>query len=184
MTDPRFTSADFDQPLSDRARQHRDALLPILRDEVVRSARRRAHRRIGAAVAAAALLLAATTLMLRTAPAPHTPPTGPIAQGPGDTTSPTPPGAVVDAPPPPIEPPRRSTLAPSITLVSTDHAALDSITVRAPLQREGLILTDDQLLDLLTELGRPGGIIRTEGKAWVTSAAANPAPDVTPPPAL
>ncbi len=51
-----------------------------------------------------------------------------------------------------------------------------------PTERLIQMLDDDQLLALLAQIDRPAGIVRSEGKIWLTNAVTDAQLGLTPPP--
>lgn len=137
---------DHPDTLSPAGAVRRDAMLSALRAEVPRAAAsRRALRR---ASLAAATLAAGAAAWLVLQPAPTVPP-APIAI-------------------------QNTQSTPTITLVRTDPSAAARLTVHSRADWSGVIVSDDELLLELEEMGRPAGLIRTGGKAWI-SALGTPA---------
>lgn len=144
---------DFRTELSEQGRARRDAMLAELQSRVVRTARVKRVR--SGVLAAAALGLIASLAVLLT---PHrvAPPASPVADLSEPTTIP------VEAAP---------FAAPTILVVRTDpdvlgrcRASPDGIAARV--ERIG----DDELLAELVAIGRPAGIIRSQGRTWLTAA--------------
>lgn len=140
-------------------------LLPALLSELERTRRRRTTRaRIAAASTAAAVIALALIGAHLTLPGARTPPLITV-----NVATPAQPGyTIVRTDPSILE--RLS--------VRTDPAALIAATTPAPHSTTTVeILSDRQLLDLLTSVGRPAGLIRSGGRTWLTRDVTDPLPD-------
>jgi hypothetical protein len=112
------------------------------------SARRR--RRRAALGATAALLLLGVVLIAM-----------PPAQQPAPIVSETPFHV------PPVEPPR---VLVEFAHITTDPAVLDRYLVRDSTPRLSVVIGDEELLELLNEIGRPTGLVRAGSRVWLTSS--------------
>ncbi len=133
---------DHLEPLSADGEARRDAMLGPLRGEVARSAKR---RRIKRRTAWGAKIVAPLVVILG------------IINRSNNT-------------PAPISPPEdvQQAAAPGWEAVETDPAAAARITMRSRTDWAGVIVNDDELLLELEEMGRPAGLIRMGGKAWIS----------------
>ena len=129
-----------DQPdtLTPAGAARRDAMLAALRAEVPRAAAARRARRRAVRTAFVMTLVGVAALLAL--PRRVTPPATPIAQAP----------------------------APGWSVVQTDTSAAARLTVHSRADWSGVIVGDDELLLELEEMGRPAGLIRTGGKAWIS----------------
>ncbi len=146
-------SDDFRTELSEQGRARRDAMLAELQSRVVRTAR---VRRVRSGVLAAAALGLIASLAVLLTPNRVAPPVSPVA----DLTE------------PPTIPGEAAPNSPATILVlRTDPGVLgrygappNSLAVRV------VRIGDDELLAELAAMGRPAGIIRSQGRTWLTAA--------------
>jgi hypothetical protein len=153
------SSAWWGSDLSSEARARAAAMLPALQRDLAHAVRRRrAAARALAGGATVALIATAATLSLRARPVQFTPVAPPVAQTPSPITGPT--IEVV-----------RSLDAPLIEVVrKVDAGALAAITVAPTVDLASIRVTDHELLDLLNAIGRPTGLVRAQGRVWLTAA--------------
>ncbi len=80
------------------------------------------------------------------------------------------------APPTPLAPPTPHAVAPAPSMQSPPAGR--SIIRRVGLQRTGQIhsIDDDELIARLAEIDRPTGLIRAEGRVWLTEAVVDDEP--------
>lgn len=129
--------------LSERGCARRDAMLAELSPLVRRAARAR-RVRSGATAAAALLAIVSLGFLIPSTFTPHHPEQ-----------------AAVD---PPIEPASR------IEIVSTDAGVLDRLAWSAPSGASRIErISDEELIFVLAEMGRPAGLIRSQGRVWLTA---------------
>lgn len=136
--------------LSEQGRARRDAMLAELQSQVVRTARVRRVR--SGVLSAAALGLIASLAVLLT---------------PNRVPSPVSPVAVLTEPttiPVQVAPPKVQVVRTVEGVLDRYRSTPNSLTVRV--DRIG----DDELLAELTAIGRPAGIIRSQGRTWLTAA--------------
>lgn len=148
--------------ISPLAAHRADAMLPGLQAELARGARRKkAVARVASACVIVVLtggaIIAATLTARRSPPMPA-------------------PLPVVEAIPAPVGTGRsieivRSLDAPSIEIVrDSPRDALVAIYASPSVDLASILVTDRELLDLLNEMGRPSGLVRANGKVWLTAA--------------
>ena len=152
-----YGTASFDSPndLSDSGRARRDAMLPLLEAAVVREGRRRRVRRsVARGVATAALFILVGVALVNTWPTSHRP--GGLRDD------------LTDGPPDPL-----------ITIVQIDPGALGRYTFIADIDPGDYIVDDKEFVAALAAIGRPAGLIRSEGKIRLTHAVTDA--ELTPP---
>lgn len=149
--------------LSPEARARAEAMLPGLSGELRRGVRRRAAaRRISGSALALALVATIVVVAVRPTRVPH-----PAASGPGPATVATAPDH-----------------APAATLVQIVHAsdlsmieivrdgtgdgALALYAASPVAELSGVLVSDEEMLDLLRSIGRPTGLARARGRVWFT----------------
>jgi hypothetical protein len=148
-------------PLSEAGEQRRTAireelLAAMRRHHAARRARRHA---IALGGLAAALALASVLAMPRQAP-PRSPMNPPTVHAPAQRVASPRHPEEADAP--------VRTPAVAIMYVQTDPSILERYAAGArPLLARAI--TDDELLDTLVEIGRPTGLVRMEGRVWLTA---------------
>ena len=143
--------------LSEQGQARRDAMLAELQSRVERTAR---MRRMRSGVMAAAALLAIASLSVLMLPHRQN---HPIATD-------------------PVSPTGQAESARHIEIVKSDPGVLDRLAVRttsdvldrftAPMYPTHLVverIDDEQLVTGLAQLGRPTGIIRSQGRVWLTA---------------
>jgi len=156
--------------VSDLAAHRADEMLPALQRELALGVRRRRSRAPALGASAAIVLLAGATitatLTTRSRPAPPAPPAPPSA----------PAVPVAEAPPPVVD------RAPAIEVVRSLDAPLIEVVRDSPrgapvrvyaastVDIASISVTDRELLDLLNEIGRPSGLVRANGRVWLTAA--------------
>ncbi len=155
MTDP------FND-ISPIAAQRADAMLPALQAELARGVQRK-KARTRAASACAIVLLLGGAIITATLTARRSPPV------------PTPVSIVESSPAPvnttPIIEIVRSLDAPSIEIIhDSPRDAILAIYASPSVDLASILVTDRELLDLLNEIGRPSGLVRANGKVWLTAA--------------
>jgi hypothetical protein len=136
--------------LSDRGRERRDAMLDELRGSMRDLHRTRRMRRSAIAVVASLTILVVLAIIALP---------GPTALTPGTTAR--------------IEPAEAP--AVRITIVQTDPTILARYAA-TPTPRVRM-LDDEALLDALDALGRPAGLVRSGGRAWLTANVTSTSPD-------
>ncbi len=135
--------------LSDVGRSRHDAMLPFLQAATVRQGRRRRVRRFAARGAVTASLSAAVVVALVNSWPTSNPPhvvQNDSSEGPQD---------------------RRLEL---VSIVQTDPGVLDRIAVNTSIDPAEYIVGDRQLVAMLAAIGRPTGLIRSQGRTWLTNA--------------
>ena len=160
MSDPRI-SPQYD--VSVFAAQRADAMLPALQRELSRGVRRRRGRSRALGACAILLLLggAIVAAMLTSRP----------------IVAPTLPPPIVEAPDAPVGRPTvsievvRSMDAPLIEVVrDAPRDSLVQFYATASVDLASISVTDQELLDLLNAIGRPTGLVRANGRVWLTAA--------------
>jgi hypothetical protein len=139
--------------LSSRGRERRDAMLDELRDTMRHLHRARRTRRSAVAITASLAILIGLSVIALPNPTIRAPGTTAIIE-PGDVP------------------------AARITIVHTDPTVLSRYAA-GPTPRVRM-LDDEALLEELAAIGRPTGLVRAEGRAWLTANVANPPPDDEP----
>ncbi len=137
-------------------------MLPALRRELERGVRRRRVRSHAASACAVVLLLggAIVAAMLTTAPRGAPTPTL-IAEAPIETADQT--NVRIEV--------VRSMSAPSIQIVrDSPRDSLVDIYTTPNVDIASIRVTDHELLDILNEMGRPTGLVRANGRVWLTAA--------------
>lgn len=145
------------------AARRAEAMLPALQRELARGVgRRRARSRAIGACAIVLLLGGAIVAAMLTA---------------GRSAVPTPTLTIVEAPPVPVGAPGvrieivRSMDAPLVEVVrESESDSLVHIYTTPSVDLASIRVTDHELLDLLNEMGRPTGLVRANGKVWLTAA--------------
>ncbi len=141
-----FDSADL---LSDSGRARRDAMLPLLQAAVMREGRRRRVRRsVARGAATAALFILVGVALVNTWPTSHGP------RGPRDDLA--------------VETP--DSRGGLITIVQIDPGALGRYTFIADIDPADYIVDDEEFVAALAAIGRPTGLIRSQGKIRLTHA--------------
>lgn len=151
-----------DKPfISDAAARYAETLLPALQSDLARGVRRRSAMRRAAGSCAAVALLAGVLVAAMYS-----------ARGPAPLSTATP---VVDGASPVSPTPRieivRSLDAPSIERI-TGTVSSGAITISRVTEVDyaSILVTDRELLELLNEIGRPTGLVRANGRVWLTAA--------------
>ena len=140
---------DSADQLSDAGRSRRDAMLPFLQAATVRQGRRRRVRRLAARGAMTASLSVAVVVAL-------------VNSWP--TSSPT--GVVQNDS---LEGPQERRLE-LVSILRTDPGVLDRVAVRTSTDPAAYIVDDRQLVVMLAAIGRPAGLVRSQGRTWLTDA--------------
>lgn len=160
MSDPR--TSPFND-VSTLAAQRADAMLPALQRELARGVgRRRARTRTAGACAIVVLLggaivAAVLTTTRSVAPARSTP----LAEAPAESA---------DQPTVRIEI-VRSIDTSSIEIVrDSPRETIIAMYTNPSVDLASISVTDHELLDLLNEMGRPTGLVRANGRVWLTAA--------------
>lgn len=153
------------QPLSRIGQARRGAMLGELTEYMqrVHGARRR-RRRVGAACGVAVVVFGLAVLALSGTPARNDPPgrgDSPLA-GRDHTVSQPDSSVDGDVPAP------RDGVGCVIRIVQTDPAVLERYRAR-PAAR-AILLDDQELLATLAAMNRPAGLIRYQGRAWLTAS--------------
>jgi hypothetical protein len=148
--------------ISPLAAQRADTMLPALQAELARGVRRK-RTRTRAASACLVTLLLGGAIVAATLPARRTPPVPapvPLAEAP---SSPVKPSTTIEI--------VRSMDAPLIEIVrDSPRDAILAIYASPSVDLASILVTDRELLDLLDEIGRPSGLVRANGKVWLTAA--------------
>lgn len=160
MSDPRNSPHN---DVSIFAALRADAMLPALQQELARGdQRRRARSRAVGACAIVLLLGGAIVAAMLTTGRPIVP-----------TATPT----VVEAPTVPVDAPGvrieivRSMDAPSIEIVrDSPRDTVIAMYTNPSVDLASIRVTDQELLDMLNEMGRPTGLVRANGRVWLTAA--------------
>lgn len=151
---------DVNSVLSAKGTQRRSRMLAELQSDMRRVHRARRIRRRATATLATAMVMALVVLPWQFRKHPSSNGTREIAAEP--TTS-----EPINASP--LLPPGASAM---ILRVQTDPTVLDRY--RAASRPRAVALDDEALLVALADLNRPAGLIRSEGRAWLTAAVADP----------
>ena len=151
------------EQLSPEARARAEAMLPGLSSELRRGVRRRAAmRRIAGSALALALVATIAFLSVRPARVSH-----PATPGPGSATVATAPdqGAATTM----IQTVRTSdTSMIEIVRDGTGDGALAMYDSSPVVDLSGVLVSDEEILDLLRAIGRPTGLARARGRVWFT----------------
>ncbi len=158
--------SDNRNDMSVLASQRADAMLPGLQAELTRGVRRRKARSRAAASCAIVVItggaILAASLSIRSRPlAPALPP---VAEAPAEPSI------------PPVEAASlievvRTVSAPSIEIVrDTRPGALIAVYTSPIADLASIRVSDTEFLEILNEIGRPSGLVRANGKVWLTAA--------------
>ncbi len=153
MPDEQARLDDF-AALSPEGRARLERMKADLAPEVTRSAgRRRARRRVFQGGAAALALVGALSLALLVQGRPRGPNGGEsatVAHG-EEAPAANEPASVLD-----------------FAIVETDRTASQGLIIREVVDPAPYVMDDQELLRTLAAMGRPTGLVRTEGRVWLT----------------
>ncbi len=138
---------DLTGTLSERGRLRRNAMLSVLQSAVVQEGRRRRVRRFAVRGATTAAVFAAAGVFLI-----------------NSWVTPTTPNEIPED--------RRLEF---ISIVQVPPGVLERYIVSTDVDSADYIIDDDDLVATLSAIGRPTGLIRSEGKTWLTESVTDAA---------
>jgi len=148
------THTDDFAVLSPNGRARLERMGAELAPEVTQAARRRRTRRRAVRGGGAALALLGAlslTLLVQSAPQGSTGGAqGPVARGEDEPATPEPQPTI------------------DFAIVETDRTASQGLVIREVVDPAPYVMDDEELLRTLAAMGRPTGLVRTEGKVWLT----------------
>lgn len=158
------------EQLSEQGLARREALLSTLQERVVVEGRRRRRRRAAGRIAVGGVGLAAIAIVVGIL---MNQPSGSRSAGPRIASGP------VESPGVPSSEGGRDFAdadadvaadGPLIARVETDASVVDRFRVDRRARVSEFAISDEALLDSLAAMGRPAGMVKSEGRVWLTAS--------------